>query len=148
MRVEYEVDKDKMNKFLDYFYTTNKLLIDDYFVVAFGYIIDNNLVNYPFDTLRDLCEGNVRDKSPIISDVEDLDKFYWKLSPKAPLTNKSIRWIKIGVDFMLTNCKEHMLIEVLRGDKIITYNQENKVIKEYVIENKEEFPDAYLELML
>jgi len=148
MRVEYEVDKDKMCKFLDYFYTIDKLLIDEFLVVMFGYIIDNNLVNYPFDILRGLCEGNIGDKSPLVLYVEDLDKFYWELSSDTPLTDKSIRWLKIGVDFMLTNCKEHILIEILRGNKTILYEEENKVIREYIINNGEEFPDMYLELAL
>lgn len=145
MRVEYEVDKNKMCKFLDYIYTTDKLSLDECSVVVFGYIIDNNLLNYPFDVLRNLTEGD-DNYSPIVSAVKDLNKFYWDLPSKTPLTEKSIRWLEIGVDFMATNCKEYILLEALRSE--IVCKEENKVIREYIIKNKEEFPDMYLELLL
>lgn len=146
MRVEYEVDEDKMNKFLNYLYTTNNPTIDEFFVVVSGYIIDNNLLNYPFDVLTDLCEGDIHDESPMAPVIEDLTKFYWDLPSNVPLTEKSIRWLEIGVDFILTNCKEYMLIKILKNK--IFYNQENKAIREYIIKNKDEFPDMYLELIL
>jgi len=146
MRIEYEVNKDKMCKFLDYFYTTYKSPIDEYFVMMFGYIIDYNLVNYSFDDLGDLCKGEIHHKSPIALATKDLVKFCLDLPSEAPLPEKSIRWLKIGVDFIVTNCKEYILIEVLRKKTI--YKEENEVIKGYIIENKDEFPDMYLELLL
>lgn len=145
MRVKYEVDKDKMCKFLDYLYTTDKSSIDEYTLVVLGYIIDNNLVNYSFDVLGDLTKGE-DNYNPIIPAIRDLNKFYLDLPPKAPLTEKSTRWLKIGIDFMLTNCKEYMAIEILK--KKIVYKEENKVFREYIIDNKEEFPDIYLDLLL
>jgi len=145
MRVKYEVDKDKMAKFLDYLYT-DKSPIDEYTLVVLGYIIDNNLLDYSFEVLKCLTRGYVDFKSPIMSEVEDLAKSYWQIPLKAPLTNKAIMWLKIGIDFMLISYKEYISTEVLKNKN--AFKQENKVIKEYIIKNKDEFPDMYLELML
>jgi len=146
MRVEYEVNKKRMVKFLDYLYTTDKSSINGYSLVVLGYIISNKLQNYSFSVLEDLTKGDVRYKSRIESAVEDLTEFYFDLSLNVPLTDKSIGWLKIGVDFILANCKEYIVIEALKNKNV--YREENKIIKEYVIENKEEFPEAYLDLML
>lgn len=146
MRIKYEVDKDKMRKFLDYFYTSNEPFAYEYCVVVFGYIIDNNLLNYSFDILGGLCRGKVRYRSPIAREVRDLVKHYFEKPLNTLLADKSIRWLKIGIDFMLTNCKEYIPIGILKSETL--YKEEKKAIKEYIIENKEEFPDVYLDLLL
>jgi len=146
MRVKYEVDKDKMVMFLNYVYASNNPIIDEFFVVVFGYIIDRDLTNYPFDALRDLCKGKIHHKNPVVPVVGELSKSYLGLPLDVPLTNKSTRWVKVGIDFMLTNCKKYIPIGVLKNKN--AYKKENKAIREYIIDNKEEFPDVYLELVL
>ena len=36
----------------------------------------------------------------------------------------------------------------LQKKEEFVWGKENKIVKQYVIDNKEEFPDAYLELLL
>jgi len=146
MRVKYEVDKDKMVKFLDYVYATNKLLIDDYSVVIFGYIIDKNLVNHSFDILMDLCRGRVSVYRSTMHEIEDLLGYYLERPENIPLGKECVKWIKIGADFMLTNCKKDVTTKVLKGDG--DHEEEHEMIRQYVIDNKEEFPEVYLDLML
>jgi len=61
-----------------------------------------------------------------------------------------IEWTKIGTDFCLSYIKKYgelfaTLQEGYLGNSALA---EKNIIEEYIIDNKDEFPDAYLEMML
>jgi len=69
---------------------------------------------------------------------------------EVPRDKEFIEWIKIGTDVCLFYMKKYReLFQTFQskciGEGLLT---EENIVKNYIIANKDEFPDAYLELIL
>lgn len=138
MRVKYDVDMNKTIGMIESLGGINKILESEYEVVWIGYIIKYNLIDYF------LKNEHVTD----YLELEGFDKFYGETLPSRGLTKEATQWLQIGTDFMLNNYRDYIIRMFLQKKEEFLWGKENKVIRQYVIDNKEEFPEAYLEMLL
>jgi len=150
MRVKYEVDMNKITGMIESLGGVNKISRSEYEIVWIGYIIKYNLIDY-FLKSKEIyyeCEPYACELVTDYPELKDFNKFYGKIPTTRSLTKEAIHWLQIGTDFMLTNYREYTIQTFLQRKEGFTWNKENKVMKQYVFDNKEEFPEAYLDLML
>lgn len=135
MRVKYDIDMNKITSWIESSGGVSRLFKDEYEIVWIGYIIKYNLIDYLL-------------KNDYLPESKDFDKLYGEVLPNESLTKEAIHWLEIGTDFMLTNYREYTIQMFLQESRYSYWERENKIMRQYVIDNKEEFPEAYLEMML
>lgn len=138
MRIKYDVDTNKTTSWIEYLGGVNRIFKSEFELVWIGYIIKYNFIDYFLKN----------EHTTDYLKLEGFDKFYGEALPSRSLAKEAIQWLQIGTDFMLMNYRDYIVRMFLQKKEEPIWKKENKVIRQYVIDNKEEFPDAYLEILL
>lgn len=142
MRVKYDTDTNKITSWIESYSGINIIFECEFKIVLIGYIIEYNLIDYFLKSKEE------REHDTDLLGLKDFNKFYGEVLPNESLTKEAIHWLQIGTDFMLTNYREYTIQTFLLGSEETIWDRENKIMKQYVIDNREEFPDVYLEILL
>jgi len=137
MRIKYDIDTNKTTSWIESFGGVNEIFKSEFEIVWIGYIIKYGFIDHFLKN----------EHTTDYLKLEGFDKFYGNAVPRGGLTKEATQWLQIGTDFMLTNYRDYIILFLQKKEEFV-WGKENKVIRQYVIDNKEEFPDAYLELLL
>lgn len=140
MRVKYDVDMNKITSWIKSSGGINEAFESEFEIVWIGYMIERNLIDY-------LLKNEYIYDTDCLK-LEDFDKFYGETPSGESVTKEATHWLQIGTDFMLVNYGEYTAQKFLQKKEHFRWEVENKIMKQYVADNREEFPDAYLELLL
>lgn len=138
MRIKYDVDTNKTTSWIEYLGGVNGIIKSEFELVWIGYIIKYNFIDYFLKN----------EHTTDYLKLEGFDKFYGEALPSRSLAKEAIQWLQIGTDFMLTNHREYTIQTFLLESRYTLWEKENEVMRQYVFDNKEEFPEAYLEILL
>lgn len=145
MRIKYDIDMNKITSWIKSSGGINVAFESEFDIVWVGYMIERNLIDYFLKSKETYYECEL---DTDYLELKGFNKFYGEIPTTRSLTKEAIHWLQIGTDFMLTNHREYTIQTFLLESRYTLWEKENEVMRQYVFDNKEEFPEAYLEMLL